>query len=79
MRFGSIPNSQRASIISKALLTMVAESMVIFAPMSQLGWRRASAAVALAMRSGSQVRNGPPEAVIIRRSTDAESSPRRHW
>ena len=36
-------NSQRASMISRALFIKVAESMVTFGPMSQVGWARASA------------------------------------
>ena len=38
----------RASMISSALLIMVAESTVIFRPMVQVGWRRASCGVTLA-------------------------------
>ena len=34
---GGMSNSQRASMTSRALLNMVAESMVILRPMSQLG------------------------------------------
>ena len=34
---GGMSNSQRASMISRALLNMLAESTVIFAPMLQLG------------------------------------------
>src|SRR4030042_688243 len=48
---------------SRALFIMVAESMVILAPMFQLGWRRAWAGVTWANRSASQDRKGPPEAV----------------
>lgn len=40
--FGGRPNNQWASIISKPLFMRVAESMVILAPISQLGWARAS-------------------------------------
>ena len=56
-------NSHFASITSKPLFIMVAESMVIFAPMSQFGCFRAMSFVALAMLSLSQVLNGPPDAV----------------
>ena len=58
---------------------MVAESMVIFAPMDQLGWRRASVRVAEAIISCDHVRNGPPEAVIISFLIDSGLSPTRHW
>ena len=37
--------SRMASMISSPLFISVAESTVIFGPMCQLGWRRASAAV----------------------------------
>ena len=38
-------NSQRASMISRALFIIVAESIVIFWPIFQVGWSRASATV----------------------------------
>ncbi len=66
---GAIPNRWCASIISKALFSIVAESIVIFAPILQFGCLRASAAVADAIRSAGHVRKGPPEAVMSRRST----------
>ena len=43
--------------------------MLIFEPMDQTGWAEASLALAVAMRSRVQVRNGPPEAVMIAFST----------
>ena len=39
------------------------------------GWRSACSTVAPAMRAASQVRNGPPDAVRMTRSTVAASSP----
>ncbi len=48
---------------------MVAESMEIFGPISQLGWASACSGVAWAICSAVQVRKGPPEAVRIRRET----------
>ena len=56
-------NSQRASNTSSPLFIMVAESMVIFLPMLQLGWLRASAIVTRSSCSTGVFRNGPPEAV----------------
>ena len=56
-------NSHLASMTSKPLFIMVAESMVILAPISQLGCLSACALVAVAICSRGQVRNGPPEAV----------------
>lgn len=72
-------NSQRASIISNALLSIVAESIVIFAPMCQRGCLSACWAVAEAIASCPNVRNGPPEAVIISLLTVSLFSPTRHW
>ena len=59
--------SQCASIISSALLNMLAESMVIFAPIDQFGCLAACARVAFCICSRVQVRNGPPDAVSSRR------------
>ena len=42
---------------------MVAESIVTFGPIDQLGWRSACSGVAALICSRVQVRNGPPEAV----------------
>ena len=39
--------------------------MLIFLPISQVGWANASAGLASAIRSDDQSRNGPPEAVKI--------------
>ncbi len=66
-------------MISKALFIIEAESMVIFAPILQLGCLRAWAAVAPAIRAALQLRKGPPLAVIIRRRTVSGDSPARHW
>ena len=63
---------------SRPLFISVAESIVIFAPMFQVGCWSASATVALDIDSRSRVRNGPPEAVRIIRRTSERFSPRRH-
>ncbi len=42
MRLGGTSNSQRASMTSSPLFISVAESMVIFGPIFQVGWRSAS-------------------------------------
>ena len=42
---------------------MVALSMLILAPIDQVGWRSARSGVATAISSMLAVRNGPPEAV----------------
>ena len=73
------PNSHWASITSSPLLTSVAESMVIFFPMDQVGWRRASSGVMAANAFWGSVRNGPPEAVRTIRRTEPVSPLSRHW
>mmetsp|Transcript_33644 Transcript_33644/g.43190 ORF Transcript_33644/g.43190 Transcript_33644/m.43190 type:complete len:230 (-) Transcript_33644:252-941(-) len=58
---------------------MVAESTVILAPISQLGWVRASFTVALCMSSTSQSRKAPPEAVRMIRRRAPGGKPWRDW
>ncbi len=58
-------------MISRALFISVAESMVIFGPMSQVGWANASATVTCANSSTVRVRNGPPLAVRTIRATSS--------
>ena len=50
---------------------MVAESMVIFGPIDQLGCLSACSSVAARIASRVQVRNGPPEAVRMMRLTSS--------
>ena len=72
--------SRMASMISSPLFMSVAQSMVIFAPIFQLGWRRASALVTDASSSRLFPKNGPPEQVRISRLTSRWSrQPIRHW
>ena len=59
----STPNSQRASMTSNPLLTMVEESMVSLCPMDQLGCFNASSSRTFSSCSLVNPRNGPPEAV----------------
>ena len=65
------PNSQRASMISNALFINVAESTVIFGPIAQVGWAKASATVTWASCAAENVRNGPPLAVSTTRRTSS--------
>ena len=74
-----ISKSQRASITSNPLFIIVAESIVIFAPIFQVGCRKASAAVASRKSSFGVSLNAPPEAVRISFSTLFSFSPTRHW
>ena len=73
------PNSHLASITSRPLFMSEAESMVILAPMSQLGCFRAWALVTASICWAERPRNGPPEAVRMIFSMGFCSSPTRHW
>ena len=73
------PNSHLASITSNPLFIIVAESMVIFAPILQLGCLSACSRVTCSSCSLVNVRNGPPDAVRISFSTLFCISPARHW
>ena len=79
MRSAGTPKSQRASITSKPLFMSVAESMVIFAPMSHVGCFRASAAVTVCNCSCVNLRKGPPEQVSRIFSISLSPSPTRLW
>ena len=63
---------------SRPLLASVAESIVILAPIVQVGWRRACCGVTAARSPASASRNGPPDAVRISAATPAIDSPTRH-
>ena len=69
--------SQCASMTSRPLFMRVAESIVILAPMCQVGWARASAGRTFD-RSAGPSRNGPPDAVRMSRATSPGCSPARH-
>ncbi|MNT52153.1 hypothetical protein D3C72_1891640 [compost metagenome] len=63
MRSAGAPNSQCASMTSRPLFIMVAESTEILRPMTQLGWAQAWSGEISCSVAGSRVRNGPPDAV----------------
>ena len=65
------PNRWWASISSSALLASVALSTVILLPMRQVGCCSASSTVASRTRSAAHSRNGPPDAVRMRRPSAA--------
>src|SRR6185436_18991869 len=71
---GPNPNRQWASMTSRPLFIKVAESIVIFAPMFQVGCRMASDTLASFICDLFLVLNGPPDAVSTMRLT----SSRRH-
>ena len=77
---GGRPNSHTASISSRPLFIRVALSMVILAPMFQLGWRRASSFFLSLSWPAFIPKKGPPEAVsrILVRER-ALSASCRHW
>ena len=62
---------------SRPLFIIVAESIVIFGPIFQVGWRRASSTVIAENVANARVRNGPPEAVRTSRFTSAGAPARR--
>ena len=63
--------SHCASMTSRPLFIIVAESTEILRPMTQFGCAHASSGVTEAKRSSGSVRNGPPEAVSRMRRTPA--------
>ena len=66
---GATSNSQRASITSRPLFIIVAESTEILRPITQFGWAQASSGVTASSASSAQARNGPPDAVSTMRRT----------
>ena len=78
IRSAGTSKSQRASMTSRPLFIIVAESTEILAPIDQLGWATASAGVMAPKVDAGRSRNGPPEAVRTRRSTHPSGSPTRH-
>src|SRR3954447_23913823 len=64
---------------SRPLFMSVAESMVIFPPMAHVGCASASSTVTPARSSRRRPRNGPPEAVIVMRSSAPGGMARRRW
>ena len=76
---GVTSKSHLASMTSNPLFIMDAESMVILAPMSQLGCFSACSRVACCSCSMLQVRNGPPDAVSNSFSIGLWASPAKHW
>ena len=76
---GSVSKSHFASIISKPLFIIVAESIVIFAPIFHWGCFNASLRVTAAISSFAQERKGPPEAVRWMRVNGFPAAPIRHW
>ena len=59
MRSYGVPKRQWASITSRPLFIRVAESIVIFPPMAQVGWRSACSTVTPSSSSRARPRNGP--------------------
>ena len=69
---GGTPNSQCASITSRPLFIIVAESTLILRPITQLGCAQASSGVTpREFRRAARSRNGPPDAVSRIRRTPA--------
>ena len=70
------PNSQCASITSRPLFIIVAQSTLILRPITQLGCAQASSGVTAASASTARRRNGPPDAVSRMRRTPAAAGSR---
>src|SRR5512147_1102267 len=68
-------NSHLASMTSSPLFIMVAESMVIFFPMLQLGWLSASSMDTPASFASGYLKKGPPDAVRMMRFTSSQQCP----
>ena len=68
-----------ASISSSPLLTMVAESIEILAPIDQVGWASASSRRIAPKVARSRRRKGPPEAVSTSRRTSSGRPARSAW
>ena len=66
---GVKPNRYLASMTSRALFIMVAESTEILRPITQFGCAQASSGVTCRRLAGARVRNGPPDAVRMIFST----------
>ena len=66
-------------MISRPLLSMVAESMVMRRPITQVGCFSACSGVMEANCSSGSWRNGPPEAVSQMVLTSACAPTRMHW
>src|SRR3954467_13710932 len=64
---------------SRPLFIIEAESMVIFCPMLQLGCLSACASVACSISDTAQVRNGPPEAVMMTRTSSSRLPDDSAW
>ena len=73
---GGRSKRRQASMISKPLFIMVAESMVMRWPMTQVGCLRACAGVMWSKSASGVLRNGPPEAVSQICLTSAALPPR---
>ncbi|MNE79090.1 hypothetical protein D3C80_1755470 [compost metagenome] len=73
---GAASNNQHASISSRPLFIMLAESTEILRPMDQLGWAQACSGVTSTSAACGVSRNGPPDAVNRMRRTPTWLRPR---
>ena len=73
------PKRKCASITSRPLFIIVAESIVIFGPIFQVGCASASSTVIASKVSRRRSRNGPPEAVSTSRRASPGAPARRAW
>ena len=76
---GAMSYSHMASISSSPLFIMVAESIVIFAPMFQLGCASACSRVTFFISSAVLPKNGPPDAVRMIFASRLPCAACAHW
>ena len=76
---GGRSNRRQASIISKPLFIMVAESIVMRWPITQVGCFSACSGVMCSKSASGVLRNGPPDAVSHICLTSEGLPPRMHW
>ena len=79
IRSYGVPNRWWASISSRPLFISVAESIVILPPIAQVGCASACSTVTSCSCARVRPRNGPPLAVIVRRSTAPGGWPASSW
>src|SRR5207344_2765737 len=77
--FSGMSKSHRASTTSRPLFMRVAESIVILAPIYQLGCWSARSGVTSCNSSRLRVQRAPPDAVKIRRRTSSLRWPSNDW
>src|SRR5579884_587830 len=79
MRSPGTPNRRLASMTSRPLFIMPAESTVFLIPMRHVGCASAASRLASSISAAVLRQNGPPDAVSTMKRTRRASSPAKHW